>query len=278
MKKSTSILRLMLVLSFAVGLIVPANAQRGSRSYRGDYARGGYRSDYGSSYRGYSRGYQNYSYRSPVIIRPRYAPAVFGPRYYGVPHGSISITFGGNPYYYSGGSFYRPYGGYFQMTMPPIGIRIGMLPIGYIPIYVGPDPYYFYNGTYYRRYDDRSYEVVDAPMGAQLSSLPKGAKSVLVNGEKFYELNGTYYKEDRNSKGRVVYTVVGKNGEIDNTDEAPAPPAGPGVGDKVSQLPSNSKSVILNGEKLYVAPDDTYYRAESDGSFTVVGIATQATL
>lgn len=276
MKKSTSILRLLLAVSFAAGLIAPAMAQRG---YRGDYARERYRNDYRSVYRGYSRGYQNYRYASPVIIRPHYSPVFFGPRYYGVPHGSISITFGGNPYYYSGGRFYRPSGGYFQMTIPPVGIRIGMLPAGYIPIYVGPNEYYFYNGTYYRQYDDRNYEVIDAPMGAQLSSLPGGAKSVLVNGEKFYELNGTYYKEDRDSKGRVVYTVVGKNGEIDNTDETPAsPPSAPGVGDKIAQLPSNCKSIILNGEKLYVSPNDTYYRAESDGNFTIVGIANQATL
>lgn len=82
-------------------------------------------------------------------------------------------------------------------------------------------------------YDDRSYEVVDAPMGAQLSSLPPGARSVVVNGEKFYELNGTFYKEGQNQKGQVVYTVVGKNGRIDNTEDeptpvpAPAPPASP---------------------------------------------------
>lgn len=270
----------MLVLSFAAGLMLPANAQRW---YGRDYARGsrGYSRGYNNYSRGYdnySRGYNNYAYRSPVVIGRAYAPVVYGPRYYGVPHGSISISFGGNPYFYFGGSFYRPFGGYYHTIMPPIGIRIGMLPPGYIPIYVGPDPYYFYNGIYYRRYDDRSYEVVDAPMGAQLSSLPKGAKSVLVNGEKFYELNGTYYKEDRNSKGQTVYTVVGKNGEIDNTQEAPAPSAGPRMGDRVSQLPSNSRSITLNGEKLYVSPNDTYYRQETDGSYTIVGLPNQATL
>ena len=56
-------------------------------------------------------------------------------------------------------------------------------------------------------------------MGATVSSLPKGAKSVTLNGEKMYELNGTYYKEDQNSKGEVIYTVVGKNGEINNTED-----------------------------------------------------------
>ena len=50
-------------------------------------------------------------------------------------------------------------------------------------------------------------------------NLPEGAKAVILNGEKLYELNGTYYKEDRDSKGQTIYTVVGKNGEVNNTDE-----------------------------------------------------------
>jgi len=120
---------------------------------------------------------------------------------------------------------------------------------------------------------------VDAPMGAQLSSLPTGARSVVVNGEKFYELNGTYFKEDRNAKGQVVYTVVGKNGRIDNTENEPTPspasPPEPETGDRVSELPDNCKTIVVDGQKLYVSPNNTYYRLESDGSYTVVGSASQ---
>jgi hypothetical protein len=233
MKKLARLLPVLLMLLFMGSATFDARAQRGyngnysrnhrdyAESYKGSNSRM-YRNDYESRY----RVYPNYSYRAPVVIRPRYtAPFVFGPRYYGVPRGSISITFGGNPYYYHGGNFYRPFGTYFQMTLPPVGIRIGILPIGYVPIYLGPEEYYFYNGIYYRRFDDRNYEVVNAPIGAQVVALPRGAKSVIVNGEKFYEFNGTYYKEDADSKGRVIYTVVGKNGEIDNTADT-SPPTG----------------------------------------------------
>src|SRR4051812_48183210 len=246
-----------------------ASAQRG---YRGYYGRG-YSRDYTSIYRhnispAYRGIYNNpYSYRPPVVVG-HYRPIVFGPRYYGLPHGSISITFGGLPYYYSGGTFYQPYGGYYRSIFPPIGIHVGVIPFGYFPIYVGANLFYFYNGIFYRRYDDRSYQVVDAPMGAQLSSLPTGAKSVVVNGEKFYELNGTYFKEDRNAKGQVVYTVVGKNGRIDNTENEPTPtpspspasPPEPETGDRVSELPDNCKTVVVDGQKLYVSPNNTYYR------------------
>jgi len=270
----------MLALGLAGGVLVSTtNAQRG---YGRDYARGarGFSKGYQNNlrvYQNYTRGYSNLNYRPPVIIQRVPSPVLYGPRYYGVPRGSISITFGGNPYFYFGGSFYKPFGGYYRSIMPPPGIRIGMLPPGYIPILVGPDPYYYYNGTYYRRYDDRSYQVVDAPMGAQLSSLPEGAKSVTVNGEKFYELNGTYYKKDRDAKGRAVYTVVGKNGEIENTEENRESHSGPKVGDRVAELPSDSKMVTLNNEKFYVGPDDTYYRSEPDGTYTVVGVASPTT-
>jgi hypothetical protein len=260
MKKLNKIFGLFLVTVFVFALLSPVNAQRSYRGNRGEYNR-----SYGGDYARQSRGYSYY--RPPFVSNYQYR---YAPRYVSYPRGSISISFGGNPYYYGGGSFYRPYGGSFRRVMPPIGIRIGILPVGYTPVYVGPHQYYFSEGTYYRRYDDSNYEVVDAPMGAELSSLPRNAKSVMVNGEKFYELNGTYYKEDRNSKGQVVYVVVGKNGKIDNSEELPAAPA---VGDKVSQIPLNSKTVTINGQKLFVAPDDTYYQAEADGSYTVVGIA-----
>jgi hypothetical protein len=241
----------------AATLSTAAIAQRGSYRYNNRYSRGSYQ-----------------SYRPQVVVAPRYGGYS---RYSAPPRTSVSIVFGGNPYYYSGGSYYRPYNGYYRHVMPPIGLQIGILPVGYIPIMVGRNEYYFSQGIYYRRSDNRNYQVVDAPMGAQLAALPSGAKSVVVNGEKFYELNGTYYKKDRNYKGEDVYIVVGKNGEIDNTDEVPAP-AAPAIGDKVAQLPANSKTITLNGEKLYIGPDDTYFKAENDGSYTVVGLASKSAL
>lgn len=280
---------IIIISLLAAGMFTSASAQRGGverHSYRGGYASaGGYR--YSGSYnRGYAGVYRNnyyyhggysnvYHAAAPYAFRGGYS-SYFGPRYYGVPRGSLSITFGGNPYYYYGGTFYRPFGGYYRSVFPPIGLQIGILPPGYLPFYIGGDPYYFYNGTYYRPYNN-GYEVVDAPMGAQLPNLPQGAKSVFVNGEKFYELNGTYYKEDRDTKGNTVFTVVGKNGEINNSDMGQElQPKAPKVGDTVSQLPANTKTIILNGETLYVSPDDTYYRSEGDGTYTVIGIAGSA--
>ena len=239
------------------------NGVASNNSYRyNNYRNNNYRNNnYRNSY---------YSYNNNGGGRRFYV--AYGPRYSYRPHNSISLYFGGFPYYYTDGLYYSYYSGYYQPVFPPFGIRISTLPFGYSRFYVGLDPFYYYNGIYYREYDNNNYEVVDAPMGATVSSLPTGAKSALINGEKFYELNGTYYKEDRDSKGRTVYIVVGKNGEINNSGEGESGDysASPlNNGDIVPELPEGSKIVTLNGEKLYVTPDDTYLKEETNGNNTV---------
>ena len=116
-------------------------------------------------------------------------------------------------------------------------------------------------------------------MGAVVSALPKGAKAVTVNGEKFYEFNGTYYKEGANDKNEVVYTVVGKNGEINNSDDSSTDPNVPlHVGDIVSTLPENSREVTINGQVLFVSPDNLYFKQRDDNGTTnyeVVGSGEQ---
>lgn len=235
-------------------------------------------SNYNSNYR-YRDNRNNYNYnrnnyyRANYVYRPVF---MYGPTYRTIPRSSISIYFGGSPYYYTNGYYYGYYGGYYEPIFPPFGLRITTLPFGYSRFYIGIDPFFYFNGIYYRQYNDNSYEIVDAPMGATVSSLPKGAKSVVVNGEKLYELNGTYYKADRDAKGRDVYIVVGKNGEINNTTEnlQNEPLSSLQNGDVINDLPEGSKVVTINGEKLYVTPDETYLQQEINNGvvqYKVVG-------
>jgi len=230
-------------------------------------------SRYNNSYYNNSN-YNRDNYNRNNYYRTRYHQPnfMYGPRYTVIPRSSISIYFGGSPYYYTNGYYYGYYGGYYQPVFPPFGLRIGTLPFGYSRFFIGGDTFFYYNGIYYREFNDNSYEVVDAPIGATVSSLPRGAKSVIVNGEELYELNGTYYKEDRNSKGKKVYTVVGKNGEINNSvDEEQFQPSTPGsleIGEIVNQLPEGSKVVTINGEQLYVTPGGTYLHEEINNNIT----------
>ena len=211
--------------------------------------------------------YRNYNYGSRYIS--------WRPYYRTLPRTYISINFGGHPYYYGDGYFYDYYDGYYRPFFPPRGIHISFLPFGYYPIYIGADIFYYANGTYYRKYDDTNYEVIDAPVGATISTLPAKTKAVLINGEKFYELNGTYYKEGTDAKGKVMYTVVGKNGEITNTDETTGSTAPLRVGDVIAQLPADCKRVDINGESLLVTPNEVYLKEETSNngvSYKVVGV------
>ena len=220
-----------------------------------------------TTYRNNSYGYGNH-YGN---VYGRRTVFMYGPRYQVIPSTFVSIHFGGHPYYYNRGYYYGYYAGYYQPIFPPFGLRINALPFGYTGIFVGLNPFYYYNGIYYRQYDNDSYEVVDAPMGATVSSLPKGARSVIINGEKLYELNGTYYKADRDSNGNDVFTVVGKNGVINNTPDAENnlnDASQLQIGDTISELPEGSKVVTINGRQLYETPDNIYLEENSDNGVT----------
>jgi len=216
--------------------------------------------------------HRNNSYGSRYTRQPVF---MYGQRYSYRPRNSVSVYYGSVPYYYTDGYYYGYYNGYYQPVFPPFGLRISTLPYGYSRISIGSNPFYYYNGIYYREYNDNSYEVVDAPMGATVNKLPKGAKSVKVNGEKLYELNGTYYKADRNEKGKDVYVVVGKNGEINNAiNDDSADVTSLEEGQIISTLPEGSKLITINGEQFYQSPEGTVFSQQvNDGQieYKVVG-------
>jgi len=183
---------------------------------------------------------------------------------------SLQISLGlGSPYYA------RPYVPYYQPFVPygpSIGFRVNVLPYGYWPFYFGSDYYYYYDNTFYRRYDDRNYEVVAPPIGAKLPELPKAAKAVTIDGIKYYELGGTFYLPTYNDKNQILYEVVGVNGELktnqlqnngnDNYNNQNQPQQNRPIqeGDFVDNLPSQCRTVTVNGQTLYVSPDNIYYQ------------------
>ncbi|MES1219556.1 MAG: DUF6515 family protein [Bacteroidota bacterium] len=202
--------------------------------------------------RGYGRSYRHYGHYG----RDYY----YGPRVHSFYHPYFSVGFGGLNYRYYGGYYYRPFGGYYRAVIPPFGIRITVLPPGYHRIYVGSYPYYYYNGIYYSPTERNDYKVVAPPLGAQVPDLPADAQPVIIDGQKYYTLNGTYYVEERDADNKLSYTVVGVNGELntgnnanENNNQVDR------VGDKVNQLPANSKAIIISGKKYFEAPSGLYY-------------------
>jgi hypothetical protein len=213
----------------------------------------------------------------------RYYPSR-GQIFYHRPGNLITLQFGGNPYYYSGGLFYKPFGGNYQVIHPPLGIRVGILPSGYWSLRMGGLPYFYFNGIFYRQ-KNKEYEVVKAPVGAQVPAIPRDAKVMVVDGSKYYEYNGTYFKEFINQDGQIWYNVEGKNGVLNTDNNNPIiinqpsttnvqQKALPKIGDILDQLPTDAKTIVINGKKYFVTPDNVYYEEFIDGNslkYKVVG-------
>ncbi len=215
-----------------------------------------------------TRGYHSYSYYSRPIVSVN-----FGYRNYG---------------YYP---YYSPAYSYYPVA-PYFGLRIGALPFGYSSIYVGPHLFYYYDGNYYRPYGDNEYEVTAPPLGAKVPELPRNAKVTVIDGQKYYESNGTYYKEEITDGNDVLYKVVGTNGKLntdnnvnsDNTNDNNSnnnnsniqndDRSSVKIGDRVDELPADSKVVVINKQKYFQAPSGYYYQEVVDGNkihYEVVG-------
>ena len=76
------------------------------------------------------------------------------------------MNYYGAPYYFSGGSWYRPHGSLFTVVTPPLGLMISFLPDAYTTLWIGGIPYYRANDVYYRwRPERRAYIVTALPSG-----------------------------------------------------------------------------------------------------------------
>jgi hypothetical protein len=191
---------------------------------------------------------------------------------------------------------------------PRLGFSVGFLPFGYYSFYWGGLPYYYSNGYYYE-YNDDQYTVVEPPVGAEVSTLPPKAQSIVINGQQYYELNGVYYVAITKDDGSLAYEIAGKDGELNTgggdqanvappaagndqgynapdqsaapqQDETVAPPrngsADLQIGDVVQSLPVDSRGVTVNGQRLFVSPDDVYYKKTRDNNnnvaYKIVGL------
>jgi hypothetical protein len=196
--------------------------------------------------------------------------------YPGLPgsNGVTRISGGGRPY----GGYYNAHGYYNSFYTPNLGFRLYVLPYGYYLFYFGPYQYFYSVGLYYQYLNDQ-YTVVEPPVGAAINTLPDNAQSIVINGVQYYELNGVYYQPITKDDGSVVYQVAGKDGEL-NTDQGGTPQtvAAPQIGDIVTSLPPNCKTIRINGQKYYVSQDDYYYQDAVDNNnnkvYKIVGTPT----
>jgi len=273
----------------------------GRTTYSGGRAYAGGRTNYaGHAYAGAGvRSYGGHGYvgaRAGIGYRGGYRGGYYG--------GYRGYGWGGRFGY---GGFFWNAGFYNSLYFPRIGFGVGFLPYGYYPFYWGGLQYYYSNGYYYN-YDNDQYTVVEPPVGAQLNSLPSGAKSIVINGQQYYELDGIYYVPITKDDGSLAYEIAGKDGELDTNggdqqnvappandqgynnapapqqDQQPAPQrngsADLQIGDIVQSLPQDSRGVTVNGQRLFVSPDDVYYKKTRDNNnqvaYKIVGLPSEA--
>jgi len=212
--------------------------------------------------------------------------------YYSRPVVSINMGIRGGYGYYP---MYPPVYRYYPRGVS-VGIRVRTLPFGFSAIYVGPRLFYYYNGIYYRPYGKDQYEVAAPPLGAKVPSLPGNAKVTVINGQKYYVANGTYYIEEITDQNDIVYKVVGVNGKLNTgdamdeneyNDESNDPVQNNNsiqnedrnsvrIGDRVSELPKESKAVMINKQKYFLDSSGIYYQEVVEGNriyYEVVGIS-----
>ncbi|MEI6946882.1 DUF6515 family protein [Paraflavisolibacter sp. H34] len=204
--------------------------------------------------RNYHDAYRSYPSRHHRVVYRSYPQPV----YRSYPRPVVVVPRAVVPYRYYPGPVYPRIGASVSIFTPNIGVHISTLPFGYRPVWLGPSLFFYYQGTFYRR-TSRDYEVVNAPIGAEVPDLPERARVVVIDNNKYYELDGTFFRETIRPNGDTWYTVTGKDGGqvVQLPPQSSAPAA---VGDVLTALPQGCKVIVLNNQKYYVAPDDTYYQ------------------
>jgi hypothetical protein len=174
-------------------LLVVAASQVMARDYSGHYgSRPG--SGHGYAHVGGRHGYYGYPARG-------YAT-------YHLPNGYYSASYYGSPYYYHGGSWYRPYGPRFVVVAPPIGIGISVLPPYYSTLWFGSSPYYYADDTYYTyRPERREYVVTEPPRGEVRVEPAHGSDEIFV-----YPKEGQSEEQQATDRDECHQWAVGRTG------------------------------------------------------------------
>ncbi|OPY85952.1 MAG: hypothetical protein A4E72_01789 [Syntrophus sp. PtaU1.Bin208] len=178
-KKTSWILGLMGVLLSGILLFAgPTTAEAADRGNPYGGPRGGaYRSSPQHSPHVVKGGSPHREFRDTRYHHNRSYP-VHGQTYRKVPHGAHHAHHGGHHYYYYGGVWYRPYGAYFSVVVPPFGLYVPFLPPYYTTVWVGGAPYYYANEIYYA-HQGAGYVVVPPPK-EEVSQAPPPAEELFI--------------------------------------------------------------------------------------------------
>jgi len=176
---------------------------QGNRNVTRSYERNRYQDRYLDYRRGWDTRYHH----------NRYYPAR-GHYVTSLPHGYHTVYHHRTPYYFWEGVWYRPYGAYFSIIAPPIGLVIPLLPPFYTTLWVGGIPYYYANDTYYTYYSGGGYIVTDPPKD-EISEEPPAADWLY-----------SYPREGQNEKQQADDRYTCHRWAVDQTGYDPTLPLG----------------------------------------------------
>lgn len=208
----------------------------------------------GNSYRHYNNYNRYYSYSRPRVSIGFYSPGYYHyPSYYRrpsigfygsfvrprigihvsvLPPGYWSFYMGRVPYYYYGGSYYRPgpRQGDYEVTDAPLGASVPELPHNAKVVVINDQKFYEMEGTYYkeeiRDNNEIWYTVVGkngkidteyAPVpdngpveGDVIDKLPEGSRKVTLSGKTYFVSPDDVYYEETMDHNTIKYRVAGK--------------------------------------------------------------------
>lgn len=129
-----------------------------------------------------------------------------------LPHSHRTIIYGGMPYYFDGGFWYRPWGSNFVVVAPPVGIVLPILPNGYVTLNIGGRVYYRHDDVYYMRRND-GYIVVDPPLQEHPDEDDDGRSTPLPRDELFiYPNRNQGERQQSNDRFECHEWAVGQTG------------------------------------------------------------------
>jgi len=86
------------------------------------------------------------------------------------PRGGYELHYHGDPYFYGGGIWYRPWGPRWAVIRPPLGVGIRMLPPRCVTYWWLGVPWYYAYDTYYVWAPEREEYIVSEPPPAAMES------------------------------------------------------------------------------------------------------------
>jgi hypothetical protein len=229
----------------------------------------------------------DYRYQEGYFYRPygssfQFVIPPFGIHISSLPMGYRSFNVGPSPYYYYGGVYYKPYSGnQYEVVKPPLGAVVNELPPGAKATVVNGKKYYQYSGTYYEEsINDNNrleYTVVgtDGVLNTENAAAGNNRNYNSDNDQRSADNNNNNQRSadnNRNNQGTSDNNSNNRRSADNSNDNQRS--AVPAVGDRFEDLPADSKSVVINNEKLYISPSGLYYKEIVSGNqvyYEVVG-------